>query len=229
MEKWKIQNNIDKVVRGENTNFLNPIEIRRITKILDNKKIAYQVLKIFKDAEKQLIYINDPRVSLFLINTNEVLTHKQILGTLYSHQLREDCYGDIIVDNNKFYIVVLDRLKSYMVTHFNEVGGVKITLEERDLSEISNYELKYKEICLTLSSLRIDNVVAKIIPTSRSNASKLIDDKKIILNYDVLKNKTYNLKLNDIFSIRGFGKFKILSISNGHRGNNLHIIISKYI
>ena len=50
-----------------------------------------------------------------------------------------------------------------------------------------------------------------------------------MLNYDYLKNTSYKLKNDDIFSIKKIGKFKYNGIIKNTKSNNLIIEILKYI
>lgn len=227
MEKWQIQNNIEKLERGENTNFLNKKDIHTITKILDKRNVKYQVFIPYEDAEKQVIYVNNKNVTLYLIQTREELTHPKILGTLFSLSLAEDCFGDIIYYHNTYYIMVVNKIKKYIETNLIRVGKIRVSLEERDFSEIEGYQLSYQERKLTVSSLRMDNVIAKLIPTSRGKAIEVISNQRVTINYELLKNNNYVVKEKDIFSIRGVGKFKVVSITSTNEKYN--IILYKYI
>lgn len=227
MEKWKIQSNIEKVERGGNTNFLNQKDVHVLTKILDKRKIKYQVFIPFEEAEKQVVYGNSPHVTLYLIKTKEELTHQKILGTLFSLSLTEDCFGDIIIDYPYYYIMVVDKIKKYIESNIIKIGKVRVSLEERNLKEIENYQLSYQEIKLFVSSFRIDHVVAKLIPTSRKKASEWIENQKVVINYELLKTNNYLLKEKDIFSIRGIGKFKVLLATTNKQ--KCMLILHKYI
>lgn len=227
MEKWKIQSNIEKIERGGSTNFLNQKDIHTITKILDKRRVKYQVFVPFKEAEKQIIYVDHQNVTLYLIKTKEELTHQKILGTLFSLSLTEDCFGDIVIENNHYYIMVVDKIKKYIMMNLIKIGRTKVSLEERSFSEIENYRLSYQEIKLAVSSFRIDHVVAKLIPTSRKKASEWISNQKVVINYELLKTNNYLLKEKDIFSIRGLGKFRVISTTNS--GEKFTLILHKFI
>lgn len=56
----------------------------------------------------------------------------------------------------------------------------------------------------------------------------MINLKKVVLNYQILKNKNYILKENDIFSIRRVGKFKLKQILSKTKNNKYIIKIDKY-
>ena len=53
-------------------------------------------------------------------------------------------------------------------------------------------------------------------------------NKEIILNYDILKNNSYQLKENDVFSIRRFGKYKYIKIIKQTKNSNFIIECHKY-
>ena len=57
----------------------------------------------------------------------------------------------------------------------------------------------------------------------------MIKKKEIILNYDFLKNRSYKLKENDTFSIKGIGKFKYIGILRQTKSNHFVIKILKYL
>ncbi len=228
MEKFSLNNQIEKVLRGENTCFLNPIDTRYIINILNKMSYPHNVFYLFSDTEKLLVYKDNVDITLFEIKCSDSLTHREILGSLFSHNLKEEVFSDIIIDNNKYFVAVLNKIKDYMICNFNKIGSKKIELIERDISEVENYHYKYKSINIQVSSLRIDGIISKLIPTSRKISQDYIDNQKVIMNYQVLKNKNYSIKENDIFSIRGIGKFKVLEF-NLNKNNKYQVIINKYI
>ena len=82
---------------------------------------------------------------------------------------------------------------------------------------------------LLVSSLRIDNVISKILNTNRDRVLEIIKNKEVLLNYDILSKNSYILKTNDIFSIRKYGKYKFINIINTTKKNKSVIKVLKYI
>lgn len=228
MEKFSLNNQIEKVLRGENTYFLNPIDTRYIVNSLNKMNYQHNIFYLFFGTEKILVYKNDLDITLFEIKCSDKLTHREILGSLFSHNLKEEVFSDIIIDNDKYFVAVLNKIKDYMIYNFNKIGNKKIELIEKELNEVEDYHNQYKSINIQVASLRIDGVISKIIPTSRKISQDYIDNQKVIVNYQILKNKNYSIKENDIFSIRGIGKFKVISF-NLNRNSKYQVIINKYI
>ncbi len=120
-------------------------------------------------------------------------------------------------------------MKDYIKDNLLYVGNNKIELEEINLDLLSDYERKYEENEVIVSSNRIDTLIAHIIKTNRQKVIDKIKNKEVILNYEVLTKNSYILKENDIFSIRKYGKFKYIGIKNKTKSNNLIIKYLKYI
>ncbi len=227
MEQFSLKNQIEKVIRGENTLFLNPNEVKYVQNALNKKNIDYKIFKPYIESEKNIIYTSNIGVSLIEIKTSSILTHREILGALFSHNINDSFFGEIVI-SDKYYILVLESLKNYLIENLNYIGNKKVELVEADLESISNYKLKFKSIKVNVNSLRIDNIISKLIPTSRAVANELIKDKMVILNYELLKSKVVLLKEGDVFSIRKIGKFKLINIQL-NKNNKYTLEINKYI
>lgn len=225
---YEIEKNIEKILSGKSTNFLDGKMQNELKKRLN--KINYNIFYSYKDSEKVIFYLdNKPNVVLFEIETKEKLKHQEIMGTVLNLGLDSEVFGDIIIDNNKYYIYVLDKVKEYLKMNFVKVKNTKITLKELNLDYLNNFERKYEERTIIVSSERIDNVISHIINISRDNVKTKIRDKEIILNYDILKSHTKILKNGDIFSIRRYGKYKYLGIIKNTKKDNLIIKYLKYL
>ncbi len=225
---YKIKNNIDRLASGKNTLFLSPPEFNQIK---NNIKLSnYKVYLPYKDSLKIIIYNdNTPNISLFKINSYNKLTHREIMGSLYNLNINENFIGDIIVDNDNYYFYILSDLKEFIKENLNYIGNNNVKLEEINIDYLKDYEIKYESFELIVTSLRIDNVISKIINTNRSEIINKIKNKEVILNYEILTNNSYNLKENDVFSIRKYGKYKYIGVSNKTKRNNYVIKCLKYI
>ena len=228
MNIYKTRKNIDKVLNGNNTLFLDEKEFKEV--IFHIKKNMYKIYKPYKDSEKVIIYSdNEPKVSLIKINSYNILKHNQILGSLMSLNIDSGYIGDIIVDEDNYYFYIFSDMKDYVINNLDYIGNNNVKLEEIDINYLSNYEKKYEELELIVSSLRIDSIVSKIINSSRDKAIDKIKDKCVIVNYEVISKNSYFLKEGDIFSIRKYGKYKYIGIIKTTKSDNLIIKCLKYI
>ena len=225
---YKINNAVEKIKMGKNTQFLDGRELKIVTGKL--KKNEYNVYYPYKDSEKVMLYTGKiPKVKLFKIYAVENIRHQDILGSLFSLNIDSSYFGDIVLFNDYYYVFVSEDLALYIKDNLKMVGNKKVSLEEVNLSVLDNYERKYEEKEMIISSLRVDNVISGIINTSRKVALDKIKNKEVVVNYDVMNKNSYILKENDIFSIRRYGKYKFVGIVKSTKKNNFIVRYLKYI
>ena len=223
-----IQKNINRLLNGTYTFFLDPKEQREMISKL--RKNEYKIYKPYKDSEKNIFYLDKyPEVILYEIKIKKEVRHQDILGSMYGLNIDGGLFGDILVIDGHYYVYILSMLRNYFESNFLMVGHSYIELEEIDVDTFKDYERDYEVFELIVSSERIDTVISSIIHSGRNKIKDLIKDKDIMLNYDYLKDTSYKLKEGDIFSIRRIGKYKYSGIINKTKSNNLVIKIHKYL
>ena len=223
---YKIKNSIQRLELGKETLFLDLNEYNLIKKEIKNYNVYYPN----KSSEKIILY-NDklPNVSLYKINSINKLRHQDILGSILALNISSSYLGDIIIDNDNYYFYILSSLDEFIKSNLNKIGSYNVTIEKLPLDALSNYERKYEELTTIVTSLRIDNVISKIIGVNRKEILSKINNKEVILNNTVLIKNTYILKENDIFSIRRYGKYKYISVISNTKKDNLVIKYLKYV
>ena len=223
-----IEKNVSKIYEGKPTNFLDPSAYKNvITKL---KGMDYQTYYPYEDSDKVIIYRdNVPDVKLLEIISYDKLTHREIMGSLFNQSIDSEMFGDIIITNNHYYILIIASIYEIIKNNFNMVGNHPIKIKEVPLSTLENYKRKYQELELIVSSIRIDNVISSIIGTSREQIKKKFLADEVILNYEICHKLNYNLIENDVFSIRRFGKYKYIGIIKDTKKGNYLIKCLKYI
>lgn len=225
---YKTNHNIEKLLRGNSTLFLDGREFNLVKSRVKSK--GYKIYRPFVDATKVILYSSDlPKVSLYKIKSYEKLRHQEILGSILGLDIAPEYLGDVIVDGDDYYFYIISSLDDYISENLKYCGNKSVQLEKIDSDYLKDYTLKYEENEIIVSSLRIDNVVSKIIGTNRDRVNDMIRDKYIIVNYEVLTKKTYILKPLDVFSIRRYGKYKFIGITNKTKKGKFVIKYLKYV
>ena len=225
---YEVKKNVDKIRRGGYTFFLTPNIYKEICYILKNYE--YNIYYPYPESDKIILYTeNIPKVRLFEIDSYFPLTHREILGSLFGLNISNEVFGDIIVDNNKYYFYVMNEISDFILDNLSMIGNKPVKIKEIDIDTLSNYKRKYDSYEVIVSSLRIDNIIARIIGTSRDKVHKMIKDKLVMLNYDILSSNSYMLKDNDVFSIRKYGKYKFIGVINRTKKDNYIIKYLKYL
>ena len=116
-----------------------------------------------------------------------------------------------------------------------EKNGINIYKEEtdddepdlEDLEEVE--EIKLEEITIIVPSLRLDNFVSDLARTSRSKAVQIIDSERVFINGQNETKASKQVKLGDVITIRGKGRFVVKEFSGSTRSGRTVIKIEKYI
>ena len=224
---YTVEKIVEKVLYSNSTNFVEIRYLNRVKKEL--KKVKYNIYEPFSDATKVILYNKMPNIKIYEIVSSNDLRHQDILRTLYSLNISDEMFGDVVIWNNRYFIIILSSIDNYIKSNLASIRNSKVDLIERDPYYLKDYKQEYEECIIIVPSIRVDVIVSKIINSSRSNALEKIKNGDIYLNYELLTKPTYMLKENDIFSIRKYGKYKFLGEINRTKKGSLVIKYLKYV
>ena len=223
-----VEKNRDKIIKGSHTNFLDPSTLNKVVAGL--KGYDYKVYYPYNDCEKAVIYTKEkPIIKLLEITSFEKLTHREIMGSLYNQNIDSEMFGDIVIFDNHYYILVMNSICNIILDTFNMIGNKTVKIKEIDIITLDNYKREYEKKELIVSSLRIDSVISKLIGISRENIKKIFNNNEIFLNYEICTKMTKKLMDGDIFSIRKYGKYKYNGVIKRSKKNYYIIECLKYI
>lgn len=224
---YTVEKIVEKVLYSNSTNFVEIKYLNRVKKELKNVK--YNMYEPFIGATKVILYNKMPNIKIYEIVSSNDLRHQDILGTLYSLNISDEMFGDVVIWNNRYFIIILSSIDNYIKSNLTSIKNSKVDLIEKDPYYLKDYKQEYEEFNIIVPSIRVDVIVSKIINSSRSNALEKIKNGDIYLNYELLTKPIYMLKENDIFSIRKYGKYKFNGIINETKKGNIIVNISKYV
>lgn len=222
-----IQKNLEKLLAGKYTNFLDPSLINKVCKKL--KKGEYKIFNPYKECERKILYVNKvPSLEIIEIISYEKLSHREIMGTLYNLNIESEMFGDIVIYDNHYYVIILSNIYDY-IKNIKVIGKKNVKIKKVDFSVLDSYERKYEEVKIIVSSLRIDVIISKLIGESRKTIIDKFSNNEIFLNYELCIKYSRTLKENDIFSIRKYGKYVFKGVENVNKKNHYIIKCYKYI
>ena len=224
---YTVEKIVEKVLYSNSTNFVEIKYLNRVKKELKNVK--YNIYEPFIGATKIILYNKMPNIKIYEIVSSNDLRHQDILGTLYSLNISDEMFGDVVIWNNRYFIIILSSIDNYIKSNLTSIKNSKVDLIEKNPYYLKDYKQEYEEYIIIVPSIRVDVIVSKIINSSRSNVLEKIKNGDIYLNYELLTKPTYMLKENDIFSIRKYGKYKFLGEINKTKKGSLVIKYLKYV
>lgn len=164
----------------------------------------------------------------FKYRENDKLSHRDFLGAFMSRQIKREMLGDIVVGKGTATAFVYDTIKDVLLSEITKIGSVGVKVEEDNDPDL-HIEQEFTEKNGSVSSLRLDSVLALAVGISRGKASDLIKGGGVSVNYSVIESVSHSLEAGDVFSVRGFGKFILFSINGKTKKDRFHITVKKYI
>lgn len=153
------------------------------------------------------------------------LLHKDFLGTIMSLGIKREILGDLIVKDNISYGVIFQE-NYKIVENIDRISNVPVKVELAKEEEVP--KINFKKIIITVSSLRLDSVISGIKNISRQRGADEIIKGNVMVNYVISKEKSLEIKEDDILSIRKFGKFKIGDEISVNKKGKIRISIKEY-
>lgn len=225
------------------TPFLNLSEINWFYEIVkDIKFIDYKIFGGLEISERQMIrfgsfemfdYEEEFPITTILIEPQaykfaQVLTHRDYLGALMNLGIERNVIGDIILNDKLAYVFCLDKMADYIIENIDKTKHTSVKCKKLDyIPDI--IKPKLMEVKISVSSMRCDNIIAKVYNLSRSQSLKLFQEKRICINGKDTENNDTLLKEGDVVSVRGYGKFISHEASGLSKKGKLYIEIEKYI
>lgn len=187
----------------------------------------------YEDSERKIlgVFYDEPDAESFPLSAIEFkyracdkLSHRDFLGSLMGLGIERDTVGDILVSEGRAIVFVKTDIKNYITSQIFKIGRVGVTIKDADLCNLPQGKRK-EEKQLTVSSLRLDNIVAAVCNLSRERTSGIILSGNVNVNYDLCQNVSRKMTEGDVFSVRGYGKFILNSINGETKKGRLRVSV----
>ena len=159
--------------------------------------------------------------------TQDVLSHRDFLGAVLALGVKREAVGDILIESGRAVIFLSPSVARLISEELRIVGRVGVKISEGfslPLPDASNRVA----LSITVSSLRLDCVVAAICSVSRNTANELIAEKRVSVNSLLCEKPTKAVALGDKITVRGTGKFTVSALDGETRKGRIKIKIHKY-
>lgn len=167
------------------------------------------------DFEEVLIQINYPEKFVSI-------QHQHALGTLMSLGIEREQVGDILVGDT-IQFVLTKQLESYIMMELTKIKGATVKLDSIPFKDMIQSKENWNIHHSTVSALRLDVVLKEMIRKSRSIAKQLIEKKRVKVNHTLIDSPDFQLQNNDLLSIQGFGRARIVDIGGKTKKEKVHI------
>lgn len=138
---------------------------------------------------------------------SDTLSHRDFLGALLNLGIERCKLGDILVMENEAILITHQSLEHFIIDELTRVKHTTVTLQKIEYQEFF-YEPNKKEIKGSVSSLRLDSLMALAFSSSRSKLVAYIESGRVFVNGKLITSNGYQIKENDLISVRGLGRFQ---------------------
>lgn len=203
--------------------------------LLNNKNVEVMFSNIYFEEERKraLIFPKgsdiDPSFEISIISfENYEFRHADCLGAIMSLGISRDVIGDIIIDEDKVYIIIANEIKKYIIENLAKVKNQYIKAEEEYIDVLKNIKKESLiEDQIIISSLRLDVVVTTICKFSRSKSQEYIKKGLVKVNGNTLDKYDYFLKNEDYISIRKYGRTYIKDVIRKTKKDKLVVLVDR--
>lgn len=153
--------------------------------------------------------------------------HRDLLGALMSLGVKREKFGDLLFGDGQVQIVVAEEIAEYVRLNLTEVGNSPVKLTEIPFTEILTVSETWREQTGTVSSLRLDTVLAEIYRQSRAKITPFIQKGLVKVNWKTIETPSYPLKAGDYLSVRGMGRSKLIAVEGQTKKGKWRILTGK--
>ena len=159
---------------------------------------------------------------------SEKLSHRDYLGSILNLGIDRSKIGDILVEEDYALLFVHQSLEGFMLEELTRIRHTSVMVTVEDMTEI-NYKPNVKEIKGTVSSIRLDSLLSLAFNSSRSKLVAYIEAGKVFVNGKLITSNGYQVKENDIISVRGLGRFRFVETMSQTKKGRTYVVLHLYI
>lgn len=218
------------------TNFLNPYECKLAESLLNRfDQVSYVEDGGYTKAERKVIIIfpeyqsynfeESPITPLAIVGNINELKHSDFLGAILNLGITREKIGDILIHEEYVQVIVSNDISDFIVMNLNKVRNNSVKVNTIHRGEVKEGKVDFKEVCLTLPSLRLDSIISKAYNISRNDSINLIKNRRVKVNWEPIEKTHFMVNEGDIISVRGYGRFVFYSILYKTKKDKIKIMI----
>ena len=231
----------------EYTDFLDMYQVALVKNFLNKNNITNYILYGgYEEAESKTLIIYPEKYDEKMLEKNfsKILkiiriilpneekgkyTHRNYLGGIVKLGLKREKVGDIIVSEEGADILVLEDFADILKEQLPSLTRFQNSkIEIKEIQELKKQEIKTEIIKIIVPSLRLDNFVSDLAKTSRSKAVDIIDQERVFINGQLETKASKQIKLKDVITIRGKGRFVIKEFDGTTRSGRTVVVVEKF-
>ncbi|RAL26028.1 RNA-binding protein [Thermoflavimicrobium daqui] len=156
------------------------------------------------------------------------LNHPDVLGALLGLGIKREMLGDLHPHENGCDCIIGTEMIDYICSLLHQVGRTTVNVKEINAEELLVTEPEFVSRAVTVSSLRLDAILAEGHRLSRAKATLLIKNGKCKVNFSQVDNPSFQIGKGDMISLSGYGRICMKNIE-GLTKKGRYIILLDYL
>lgn len=160
------------------------------------------------------------------------LSHRDYLGSILGLGVERAVVGDILVigEDGASAVVFCDEpLTSFFCSELNKVANEKVRCQSIELDKVVVPERRMAAINDTVASPRIDCIVGALCSFSRDKARTLVESGMVEMDFEAEQRPDRTVKTPCTVSVRGVGKFNIISVEDKTKKGRYRLVAEKFL
>lgn len=223
------------------TDFLDPRERFIVSSIIGQQHdLQISTHGGFQEAERQRLFIcpsyfeptmEDFQIALFTLNypTKFVqLKHPDVLGALLSLGMGRNKFGDIRIEGDTIQFAVVGEVQDYILANLTSIGKSKVKPEQlKSKDQLITLTEEWFEKNYTVTSMRLDVILATVVNISRQKSQSLIKAGKVKVNWTVREDTSFEVQEGDVLSARGYGRIKVMMTEGRTKKDKIRLQVGR--
>ena len=161
-----------------------------------------------------------------------VLGHRDFLGSLLGLGLERSVLGDLLTDGEEGRRAVLfcdSTIAPFVECELHQVASDKVRVSCLSREEWQLPPRRFAPIGDTVASARLDGVVAALCGLSREKAQQTVLSGLVEMNFEREDRPDRTVSAPCLISVRGFGRYRVLSLSERTKKGRLRLMAERYL
>ena len=230
--------------------FLSPAELHHGSGALSRSGCHFFSFGGYAEAERQRIYVlpdymenaeSIEKLSEFGFSSGiavlraqgsgfENLSHRTFMGSILGLGIERSVIGDIVMtDDNSALVFCDEAISDFLLAHWERAGKDRIKLSRTSVSGDFCPHRSFLAINDTVASARLDCVVGALCSLSRERAREAVVSRLVELDYECEERPDREVKAPCVISVRGYGKFRVVALSDKTRKGRYRLQGEKFL
>ena len=234
------------------SDFLSPRELHFSEQYLVRRGADFLAFGGYDEAERKRIYIlpdymesisDVSEMTLYGQSTSVAaldvssagyrrLTHRDYLGSVLGLGVERAVVGDILVmgDDGASAVIFCDEaLTEFFCAELSKVANERVKCRVLELNDVVIPQKRVQAISDTVASPRLDCIVGSLCSFSREKAREAVVSGIVDLEFETEQRPDRAVKAPCTVSVRGVGRFRVISVEDKTKKGRYRLVAEKYL